>query len=158
MRFFVPTAFLACLTLAACAPTTKLITFYDGHLSLRVPVDWTLSVEGEAKQVSTPRGDVVMTFTLFVKQGGEQEDFSKARFAAVDLTVWSETADQPFQVTSPYRLDYRVYVDKANARRYAVCALSRDEYFLSLSFDLDQNSYQKNSKSIERVISDLRLQ
>lgn len=158
MRFRIPSLFLALLTMAACSPATKSLTFYDGHLSMRVPVDWNLGVEGQAKQVSTPSGDIVMTFTLFIKAGGEHSDFSRARFEAVDATTWAETADTRLTVRSPYRLDYRVYVDKANERRYTVFALSRDQYFLSLSFVSNQDSYRKDNGSIERVIADLRLQ
>ena len=157
MRCRFPVLLLASLVIIGCSPPTKTLTFYDGHVSLRVPPTWSTSVEGSSKQISTPGGDLVLTLALFVKEGGLQGDFSKACFAGIDASVWTEATDKVFSPRSRYAMDFRTYVDTTGARRTTVVAMSKDKFFLSLTFVSGQGSFAADSKVMARVVSDLQL-
>ena len=156
---FIRCTFLSIIAIAAisCTSNSRAIKLYDEHIIISIPKDWTQD-ETDKNQITSSYGDVIMTVDLFIKSGGQHADFSQAVHDSIDKEIWTEVAQQSIKYRSKYTVDYFIFSDGVNERQSTIFAISKDNYFLSINFVSSIKNFERDIKSIENIVSSIKIE
>jgi hypothetical protein len=148
--------FIILLMLIGCSTKKERFEFYSGHVKILVPRGWKLLSDNSVKQIESPDGRVVLSFTLFNLSSSSHSNFEKDRFNMVDKTLWKEIRLK-LNFRSRYTLSYKTYIDKKKRNYYIVIPISNNHTYLSFTYVIDINSYDQYKHDLAEIIRQIKI-